>query len=65
MTSEMLLSQIRRLRGGTSKIAEACGISTSAVSQWRSVPSEHVPALEAVAAELGIKARRQIERPRP
>lgn len=33
-------------------LAERCGITTSAVSQWRDVPREHVEAVKAVAAEL-------------
>ncbi len=39
------------MRGANKSIAEACGISTAAVSQWNRVPRRHV---EAVARVTGI-----------
>lgn len=46
-----ILHEILMRRGAVTKLAEACGISKAAVSQWRHVPHWHV---ETVAAALGM-----------
>jgi hypothetical protein len=46
---------IFRMRGGVSAVADACGISTAAVSQWKhlgAIPEERREKAEAAVAKL-------------
>lgn len=39
---ETLLDEVLSRRGGGKAIAEACGVSQAAVSQWKKVPEKHI-----------------------
>ena len=56
MPSDDLLAELRRLRGATTRIAERCAITRSAVSQWRQVPDRYADEVAAVAREMGLNA---------
>lgn len=45
------LDELFQRRGAVKRVADALGISTAAVSQWRKVPARRVPA---VAKALGV-----------
>ena len=55
MATDPLLSDLRRLRGATARIAKRCGITRSAVSQWRKVPDDRLPDVLEVAREMGVR----------
>lgn len=40
---------LRQAPGTTTRLAEACGITRSAVAQWRSVPQRHLRTVARVA----------------
>lgn len=44
-----ILSEILSRRGATKRIAEACGVTHAAVSQWRMVPPRHVNTVAEIA----------------
>lgn len=50
---EIVLAEIMMRRGANKAIAEGCGLSTSAVSQWKRVPKKH---LETVASIVSVPA---------
>ena len=56
MASDKILAELRRLRGATTRIAERCNITRSAVSQWRHVPDRYVGEVMAIAREMGVEA---------
>ena len=41
MRSPILTEYLSR-RGATKRLAEACGVTHAAVSQWRAVPERHI-----------------------
>jgi DNA-binding transcriptional regulator YdaS (Cro superfamily) len=41
------LIRIKKDRGAVARLGKALGIDPSAISQWRRVPAERVPAVEA------------------
>ena len=47
-----VIDRILATRGANKAIAEACGISTAAVSQWHRVPRKH---LETVSQVTGVE----------
>lgn len=53
MERDPILEKLLSVRLAGTRIAEAAGISTAAVSQWRRVPVRH---LDAVAKVTGIPA---------
>ncbi len=50
---DQILTEILSRRNAVKHIAEACGITPAAVSQWSRVPRWHV---ETVAALVSVKA---------
>lgn len=46
-----IVHRVRAAAGGPARLAAILGVTTSAVSQWRRVPIDHVAAIE---AHLGI-----------
>lgn len=50
---DQALHDALQIRGMVTKIAEACSVSTAAVSQWRKVPKWH---LDKVVEATGIPA---------
>lgn len=55
MRTDQLLTDLRRLRGATTRIAERCEITRSAVSQWHQVPDRYLAVVVEVAREMGVK----------
>lgn len=49
---ETLLDEVLSRRGGGKAIAEACGVSQSAVSQWNKVPKRHAENFGTAVAKL-------------
>ncbi|GAA3671745.1 Cro/CI family transcriptional regulator [Acetobacter lovaniensis] len=49
---ETLLEEVLSRRGGGKAIAEACGVTQSAVSQWKRVPDKHAEKFGAAVAKL-------------
>jgi len=44
---EKLLEYLKANRGAQGKMARAIGLGQSTISQWKSVPLEHLPEVEA------------------
>lgn len=53
---EARLNEILSRRGGGKAIAEACGVSHAAVSQWKKVPQKHVAAFNRVVADMAQRS---------
>lgn len=49
---EKLLDEVISRRGGGKAIAEACGVSQAAVSQWKKVPKKHVRGFSNAVAKI-------------
>jgi DNA-binding transcriptional regulator YdaS (Cro superfamily) len=49
------LEELLSRRGAVKRIAEACAISTAAVSQWKRVPRRHIAT---VAQAMGVEPGR-------
>lgn len=52
--------------GGPAAVARHCGVRSQAVSLWTikgRIPADRVPALEALARELGVAVRAEDMRP--
>lgn len=49
---ETLLDEVLSRRGGGKAIAEACGVSQAAVSQWKKVPKKHIKGFCGVVERL-------------
>lgn len=47
MDHESALELAKRAAGGTAKLAEAIGVTSQAISQWRRIPVERVLDVEA------------------
>ncbi len=54
MPDDQTLAALRRLRGSTLEIARRCGVTPSAVSQWTSIPAQHLATVDKLATEWGI-----------
>lgn len=62
----MTAQDIIKSLGGPTTVARHLGVRSQAVSLWTSknrIPAERVPALEALARELGADARAEAMRP--
>lgn len=49
---DILLKEVLSRRGAGKMLAEACGVSQAAVSQWSKVPFRHRRAFAAIAVEI-------------
>lgn len=49
---ETLLNEVLSRRGGGKAIAEACGVSQAAVSQWKKVPERHAKGFGDAVAKI-------------
>lgn len=63
-----VILELRDAMGSFMAIAEACGVSSQAISQWRSIPVDHVVKLERLSGIPRERLRPDIfgaPRPRP
>ncbi|WP_408736776.1 Cro/CI family transcriptional regulator [Acetobacter pomorum] len=49
---DKLLEEVISRRGGGKMIAKACGVSQSAVSQWKKVPKKHAIGFSNAVAQI-------------
>ena len=45
--------KVAEILGGKLALAEACGVTSGAVSQWDTIPSKHLPKIIEAAKKLG------------
>lgn len=52
-----ILREIKMRRGAVKQIAEACSLTTQAVSQWRHVPRKHLAAVSLATGRAPAELR--------
>lgn len=52
-----ILLEIKERRGAVKRLAEACSLTTQAVSQWRRVPKKHLAAVARVTGRTPEELR--------